>query len=223
MTTIESIIKAKFLASDAQVEALANVVAEGQTATGTYLSVLIAHVKAKMRSRRKPTARAQEAAIDTVHERLYPRVLAGVGPADLDTAERNRRATFARSAASDLRHFARAGGNIAALNPAEASKTKLRAEGRSVPTGTRSERTLARSLDTFERTVQRMAKTSPDDARRQIEDAQARLEALLEALEGVEEKPAARRHRGARPPQPASQGTAARTRRPVTEQPRASA
>lgn len=183
MNTIEQIIKAKFRATDAQVQSLAGVVSDGATATGIYLGVVVAHTQDALGRKKRITPRVAEATIDEVHKRLYPCVLAGVGPEGTATEERNRRATFARTAVSDLRYFVKAGGDVRTLDPAEVKKSKLRAEGRTVPTGTRSERGIAASLARFERIVQRIAKTSPDDARHQIEEAQAKLEAMLEALE----------------------------------------
>lgn len=189
MNTIEQIVKAKFLATEAQVQSLASVVAQGATATGVYLGVVVAHTQDMLTSRKRVTPRVTEQVIDEVHKRLYPCALAGVGPADLATDERNRLATFARTAVSDLRFFARGGGDVRALDPATVKKSALRPS--TVPAGTRTERGIAASLGRFERIVQRLAKTSPDDARRQIEDAQAKLEALLEALD----KPAKGAHR----------------------------
>lgn len=187
MTTIEQIIKAKFLATDAQVQALAGIVATGVTATGIYLGVLVAHTQAALADKKRVTPRIAEACIDEVHKRLYPCVLAGAGPSDMPADERNRASNYARSAASDLRYFAKAGGDVRALDPATVKKAALRAEGADVPTGTRIERGIAASLARFERIVQRLAKTSADAARKQIEDAQAKLEAMLEALDKPQE------------------------------------
>jgi hypothetical protein len=215
MNTIEQIVKAKFLATDAQVQALAVVVSNGVTATGIYLGVVLAHVQAALAERKRVTPRVAEACIDEVHKRLYPHVLAGVGPAEMPTDERNIKANYARSAASDLRYFAKAGGDVRTLDPATVKKAALRAEGADVPTGTRVERGIAASLARFERIVQRLAKTSADAARKQIEDAQAKLEALLATLD----KPTRHRPRKAAVRVTSTKGL--RRTRHTTEQPTA--
>jgi hypothetical protein len=189
MNTIEQIVKAKFLATEAQVQSLAAVVAQGSTATGIYLGVVVAHTQELLADKKRVTPKVAESVIDEVHKRFYPCALAGVGPADLAADERNRLATFARSAVSDLRFYAREGGDVRTLNPATVKKGELRPS--TVPAGTRIERGIATSIGRFERIVQRLAKTSPDEARKQIEEAQAKLEALLASLD----KPAKGAHR----------------------------
>ena len=207
METIEAIVKAKFLATEAQVQSLAAVVAKGATATGIYLGVVVAHVQDLLTERKRVTPKVTEQVIDEVHTRFYPCALAGVGPADLAADERNRLATFARSAVSDLRFFARGGGDVRTLDPATVKKGALRPPNANVPAGTtRVERAISRGLATFERGVLRMAKASPDAARRQIEEAQAKLEAMLEALN---EQPAKR----ARPSKKAARVVSTRLQR----------
>lgn len=198
MNTIDAIIKAKFLATEAQVQNLAGIVSQGQTATSIYLGIVVAHTQAELEGKRRVTPRVQEAAVDIVHKRFYPCALAGVGPPDMPQDERNRRAIFARTAVSDLRFYIKHGGDVRTLEPLEVKKSRLRsAVADNVPEGTtRAERTVSKALGTFERTVLRIAKADPAVARRQIEDAQAKLEAMLEALNDV-------REHGKRPRKPA--------------------
>jgi hypothetical protein len=148
-------------------------------------------VKAVLIKKRKPNHKVQCEAVDEIHNRLYPHVLAGVGPDDLEVNERNRRATFARTAASTLRHFAKRGRKpVTALEVAEVSKTKLRALSGSVPAGTRTERVLDRSADAFVRNAMRIAKGDPVAARKRITAMQAQLTKILAQL-GDEKKAAA--------------------------------
>lgn len=205
-TILETILKAKFLADEKQVEALAGIVGEGINASGTYLSVVLAHAQEAVGNKRK-SRDTHLAAVDEIHERFYPAVCRGVGPPEMETDERNRRATFARTAASDLRFFIKQGGDLRALDAATVSKAKLRAEGKEVPTGTRTERSLTKAAQTWERAVRRLAKKDAEAARKEIIDQQAHLEALLEELSGaapakrrrVRERPAARASKGRRP------------------------
>lgn len=182
MTAIEAIIKAKFVATETQVTQLAAIVATGVQAAGTYLRVLVVHTQSELSKRRKPKAKVQIATLDAVHARFYPCVLKGVGPDDLDAPERNRRATFARSAASTLRYFISAGGDMRALEVDNVSKAALRKVGRPVPKGTRTERALTRASESVISTIQRIAKSNPNAARQRVEALQAHLEELLEEI-----------------------------------------
>lgn len=201
MSILETIIKAKFLADEKQVEALAGIVGEGINASGTYLSVVLAHTQESVGRKRK-SKETHLAAIDEIHERFYPSVLRGVGPPAVESAERNRRATFARSAASDLRYFVKQGGDLRSLDAATVSKAKLRAEGKTVPTGTRTERTLTKASAQWERAIRRLAKRDAEAARKEVINQQSHLEALLEELTGG--APAAKRKARARPAAKAS-------------------
>lgn len=203
MNILESIIKAKFLADEKQVESLAGIVGEGINASGTYLSVLVAHTIEAVGSKRK-SRDTHLGAVDEIHNRFYPAVCRGVGPPEMETPERNRRATFARSAASDLRYFIKQGGDVRTLDPATVAKNKLRAEGKEVPTGTRTERSLTKAAATWERAVRRLAKKDAEAARKEIIDQQAHLEALLEEISGG--APAKRRKVRERPTAKASKG-----------------
>lgn len=183
-TVLEAIAAAKFIATDAQVEALASVVVNGNEAKGTYLQVLTAHVlhDIEKRKKRRLTNKAARAAVSAAHDRLYAFVLKGVGPEDIDQPERNRRSTFARTAASALRKYVARGGDLRELNPGEISKAKLRGEVEAVPTGTRTERSVARSGDSFVRSIERLAKTNRAKARTRLEAMRERLDALLATL-----------------------------------------
>jgi hypothetical protein len=216
---LEAIVAAKFVATDAQVEQLAGIVATGQQANGTYLGVLVAHCQAELPKRKRATKRVQSAVIDAVHERLYVHVMKGVGDEALEMPERNRRATFARTAASTLRYFVTKGGSIRELDPADITKAKLRGEvAPSVPAGTRAERAVQKSGDSFMRAVERLAKKLPDSARVRVEAMQEQLEALLDRI-GKEahkaERPKAHAKR-----QPSARIVSARLQR---ERPRAEA
>lgn len=187
MTIIQTLIKAHYVATDAQVEHLARDVAQGQQADGTYLRVLVVACQADLgKSRRKMAAEAQEAVIDKIHTRFYIHVQKGVGNGDLTTQERNRRSTFARTAASALRSFVGRGGDIRELVSGSVTKSGLLRFGATVPTGTRAERSLQRSTDAMVRAAQRVAKADPDAARERIEAA---IDALQAALEEIDAPP----------------------------------
>lgn len=201
MSTLEAIIKAKYIASGSQVEHLAGIVANGQQGGGTYLKVLIAHTLEALHGRKRVSKRAQRNAVDEMHTKLYEHVLKGVGPADLDQVERNRRATFARTAASDLRGFIASGGDVREVDLDTVTKQQLREYGKRVPAGTRIERALSKSVDAVVRAVQRIAKKNPAKARARLEAARDQLDSLLEQLEELQpEKKQAKRKRANRQP-----------------------
>lgn len=188
MNIIQSIEKANYAATEAQVETLAHAVVLGKRGESTYLRVLAAHCQAQLgRGRRPLPADAQEAVIDKVHERMYPHVQKGVqangnGGSELSQAEVNRRSTFARTSASELRGYVTRGGDLRTLVVGELTRNFLRKFGKAVPTGTRAERSLANSTDAVERAARRVARGDPDAAYDAIEAAIAKLQAVLESL-----------------------------------------
>lgn len=208
-TVLQAIAKASFLASEQQVENLAAIVVEGHTANGTYLKVLVAHCLAAIAGKRKPGKKAQVSIVDEVQARLYAHVLAGVGPTDLDADERNRRATFSRTAASDLRGYIRRGGPLRKLDAETVTKHVLRSYGRKVPKGTRTraQRSFVRSLAAIERAVTRIARNNPADARKRLEAARKTIDTLLAKLPAPAAHKTATR---ARPTRPATRVTATR-------------
>lgn len=179
---LESIIAAKFIANDAQVEELAALVATGVQGMGTYLRVVVAHTQQEMGGTRKTTKASVLAIVKGVHERLYVAVLKGVADETVATPERNRRATFARSAVSTLRKYISRGGDVRKLEPAETTKAKLRNFGRRVPTGTRVQRSLRRAADAVLRAAKRLVKQSPDDARKRLTALRAEIDAALAGI-----------------------------------------
>lgn len=196
MNTLEAIAQADYLATDDQLTQLARIAAEGRQAGGTYLRVLFAHVRAVLSKKRKPSRKTQVEVVDEINTRLYEHVLKGVGPEDLEVNERNRRATFARTNASTLRHFAKKGRKpILALETAEVTKTKLRQLSGSVPAGTRTERVLNRSEDGFVRNATRLAKSDPALVRKRIAAMQKALAKILASL--PDEKKAASKRKSA--------------------------
>lgn len=189
ITVVQAIVKAHFIATLAQVETLAHDVVAGQNADGTYLRVLLAHMQSKLGRPRRGKQPPQEPVLDSVHEALYPSILKGVtnGEEVTDT-ERNRRATFARSAASTVRAFIRGGGDVRAVDVAAATKAGLRAavappapepeEG-----ATRAQRGYVKAEDAYLRSVQRLARGDPEDARERVEGLMEQLEKLLAELD----------------------------------------
>lgn len=186
----ESIIEAKFVANEAQVEELAALVASGTQGAGTYLRVIVAHTKQQLTGSRKPTKGAVLKFVKAIHDRLYAAVLKGVADESVSAIERNRRATFARSAVSTLRQFITRGGDVRKLDPADTTKVKLRNYGRRVPKGTRAHRSLQRAADAVLRAATVLARKSPEDARKRLEALRANIEKALHSLGG--EKPVKR-------------------------------
>lgn len=185
MNLIDDITRAKFHATEQQVEALASVVVEGSEASGTYLKILTATcLGALTPGRRRKTTEAEALAIvDKVHQTFYPAILRGVGPETLDPKERNRRAIFARTSAATLRAYIQGGGDLKDLDPTTVTKSRLRAAIAPPVSGDRAERILQRSQEALVRAAQRLAKRDPDEARERLQEAMVALQDVLEALE----------------------------------------
>lgn len=194
MNIVQTIERVNYAASETQVETLAHAVALGRRCESTYLRVLVAHCHKEAPGRRKMSADAQEEIIDAVHARLYPAVQRGVqangmGSDEMPQAEINRRATFARSSASELRSYVQRGGDLRALVVGELTRQTLRKFGRKVPTGTRAERALANGAETIRKAFERIAKNDAEGARAKLEAIIADLQAMVEDIEGEDELP----------------------------------
>lgn len=179
---LEAIVAAGFVADNDQIEQLAAMVATGGQAHGTYLRVLVAHTQQALHVARKTTKAGVLAIVNEVHNNLYLSVLKGVADESVPLPERNRRATFARSAVSTLRKYISRGGDVRRLEPVDVTKAKLRDYGRRVPTGTRAQRSLQRAGDAVLRAAQRLARKSPDEARKRLEALRAKIEDTISKL-----------------------------------------
>lgn len=183
MNIISTLEKSGYEASEPQVEALAREVVHGTSADGTYLRVLVVAAQASLGpAKRKLRAPRQRAAVDKAHKRLYPAVVRGVKTLEASQREVQRRATFARTAASTLRSFAERGGDLRGLVVAEVTKAKLRRAGEPVPTGTKLERAMHSSFDATKRAIARMQRKDPKTARRELTAAIDALQAMLDAV-----------------------------------------
>lgn len=183
MSLIEKLVAAGYSATVAQVQELAAVAGAGVQAGATYLRVLIV---AAQGVKRRPALKA----IDAAHATFYPAIIAGVGG---DGKEAQRRATFARSAASTLRAFVRGGGELKAIDPTQATKGTLRKAVRPAEPAERAARSFGRSLQSLQGAAKRMARGDPARARAVLVDA---LEVMQGTLSGLPKLPApARRTR----------------------------
>lgn len=201
-TIIDKITAAHFVATEAQVEALAAQHwkdGDSLRATdGTYLKVLIAACQAKLgrpgRGRR-PAAESQLTVLDAVNGLLYAAVLRGVAdssiavdPADSPAAargkalERNRRSAFARTTASTVRAFVLGGGDLRGITLADVTKGALRAAVMPAEPPDKGGRQVSRAQSALIRAAIRLAKREPARARDLLEHA---IEAMQFALDGI--------------------------------------
>lgn len=147
-----------------QVEQMAREVRKGYDGVQTYLRCLIvAASESKRRGLR---------AVDEAHERFYPAVLRGVGG---EAAA----ATFARTAASTLRGYLKAGGKLADIDVATATKASLRAYGKPAEPVNRAERSAGRAADMLLRALKRMARRDIETARRMAAEVVEELRAAV--------------------------------------------
>lgn len=182
--------------TEKQIEALAAERLTADQADGTYLRALIVGAQAKIGTKRGK--RGALAALNDVATAYYAAVLRGVTTPDIAITdglgsdesqrrvhERNRRATFARSAKSTIVAWVREGGDLKALDADTVTKTELRvsvAASRTKP-GVAVERAQAAILKA-------VAHESPEAARTRLE---AVMEALQAALDDLPEAPSTRR------------------------------
>lgn len=193
-----AIARVNYAATGDQVEQLAYAVATGVDAGTVYLRVVLAHMQARLGSGRRRAAAnmPQEPVLDAIHEDLYPHVLKGVGPEDMDRDERNSKANFARTMASTVRYFIQHGGDVRAVDIPTVTKNGLRKsvqpKGAEAPAGaSRALRGFLTASGGLKRAIARLARGDPGEARKQVEQLLDEYEALLEELAQPPEAPAA--------------------------------
>lgn len=205
MNKIEEKLESKqYVASDHDVELLAAAhlacSEASKRADVSYLRILVQQLQSRfngVKGRRRASAadlQNHSKFLAEVHTRLYVFVLKGVTTPevvdeetlDVDTrrgraAVRNSRAGFARSSASTLQAFIRAGGDVRSLDVAAVSKSQLRTWANAQQPDHNS---AAAAIQSAIRRVEREAmEMEPDDARTTIEDCMQRLQAILDGLE----------------------------------------
>lgn len=182
MSIIDDIAAAKYLATPDQVQQLARHHLEASSARAnggrTYLGILIATLQ--YRVGRKADA---VAALDALHKQIYQDVIAGVIEPNLPKSETQRRAAFARSAASTLRAYLAAGGALVELSAASTSKQQLRQAIAPPEPEDRRARTLMRAERSIVRVIHRIAKTDRAQALKDVMALIDRLHTERETLE----------------------------------------
>lgn len=196
-------MKSKYVMTEKEVESLAADRTSSMVATeafdGTYFKVLITGIQAKLGPKRgkRPETESQLEALDSVAVPFYAAVLRGVITpeivldASLDpmevqkrTRERNRRATFARTAKSTIVTWIEEGGDIRGVDVTTVTKSELRAAvaaaraDRADSVSTRVER-AQRSI------LEAVAREGPDVARDHLEAVIAALQEALDDLPDV--------------------------------------
>lgn len=195
-----------YVASDHDVELLAAAHLACSDATKrvdvSYLRILVATLQARfngMRGRKKLAAAditQHSTYLAEVHTRLYAFVLRGVTTPDVvdeetldaDTrrgraAVRNGRAAFARSSASTLQLFIRAGGDVRGLDVTGVSKTQLRAFAKSTAPPMPLTEAMLVGLKRLEREAIELAADDPDAAREVVTECMERLQSILDGLD----------------------------------------
>lgn len=190
ITLNEKLTQSGFVASEAQIEALAVGVANGEELAGSYLRILCVAIQAKLgRGKRKVSAESQVSAVNEIHGDRNTGFLGAVcrgllhaGPLPADVLM--SRARFALSAASALRRFAAEGGDIRALNAATLTRRQVRPErGDSIPVGTsRTEATMLRAQARILSVAERLGKKDAPEARRLLEEIIDALSSELDKL-----------------------------------------
>lgn len=203
---IKTIKNRNYAATVEQVQALAAshwlTTAHIEGSNNTYLRVVLVAVQAALGNKRgrQPSVESQLSVLEKAHEKYYAAVLRGVTTDDIAkdedlepteasrrALERNRRSNFARSAKTSLANYARAGGDLRALEPELVTKASLRAALAPPPAEDRTVRQLAAAQGAILRAVARRARGDPDDARAMLEAVVAKLQGALDAMDEGQE------------------------------------
>lgn len=191
-------MKHSYAMNEAQIESLAHDRQSGavvlEAFDGTYLRALVNSVQSVLGQKKgkRPDERSQLGALEKIATPFYAAVLRGVTTADIAidanlehdevvkrNRERNRRATFARTAKSTLVAWVRAGGDIRAIDVSTVTKSELRAS--TVAAQVESDIPAAsRVLRAQEAILRAVARDPPAVARERL---YAVISALQEALD----------------------------------------
>lgn len=206
-------MKNPYALTEAQVEALAAERTAGLAVTeafdGTYLKVLVNAAQAKFGVKRgkRLATKTQVDALKALAAPFYAAVLRGVITREIEltpdlaaaevsvrTRERNRRATFARTAKSTLVAWVKEGGDVRSLDIEAVTKSELRASVAAARSqgGTPAANRVERAQHAILKAV---AKDAPAVARERLESV---IIALQEAVEELPETDG--RHESARIP-----------------------
>lgn len=181
MNIVERIVSHNYVATDADVQQLAQQVVAGRTADSTYLKVLLAATQAAKVKR----GQSLMGHFELTAQRFYQLVLAGVSAPDMPKVEINRRATFARTSASALRRFLKRGGDIKKLDPLTVTKRSLAPPRPKLP-GDRLTRSIRSHSDALLASIQKMEAKDPDKAQAVLNELIETLQGELENVEGEE-------------------------------------
>jgi hypothetical protein len=217
MSTISTIEQKNFLATDDDVERLArefrDAQALGRSTAGTYLKILLAAVQVALTG--KPVLRAPRGpapvlddilkaehreALEAQHERLYAAVLRGAVTPDIEPGdglkpdearrraiERNRRTNYARTAASTLRAYIRAGGDVRRVAVPAASKGSLAARTSPAPQAPEEavKRRVHAAAGRLTAAVEELAQVDKAMAREALQGAMEEVAGLLSKYGGT--------------------------------------
>jgi hypothetical protein len=209
MTILDTIEKKHYVATEHDVEQLAashfNSDVLTKRSDGQYLRILVAAMKSQFGNGRSARRKLSPADTETyraflteTHGKLYAAVLRGVTTPDCADDEvlaaderrqraavRNGRAGFARSSASTLQSFLKAGGDVRTLDVNTVTKGALRAavaatkEPDIAPEATAAGAALRR----LERDIGALVEVNHDAGRELVEEAMERLQAILDQLD----------------------------------------
>lgn len=186
----DKLTQSGYVASDAQIEALAVTVHQGEELAGTYLRCLTVAIQSVLgKSRRKVSPDTQMAAVNKIHgdksQGFFGAVCRGLQRGhELAQSDLYSQARFALTCASALRRFAAEGGDIRTLDAATLTRRQVRPErGEAIPAGTtKAEATMLRAQSRIISVAERVAKKDPAEARRLLDDMIDRLSAELDKL-----------------------------------------
>jgi hypothetical protein len=201
----EKVEKARYSATEHEVEQLAaahfSASDVAKRIDNAYLRILINALQAKFpitdRKRRLSADERQRHAafITETHSRFYAAVLRGVTTPDVAddatlTADerraragiRNGRAGYARTAASTIQVFIKAGGDVRTLDVMTVTKTALRAFAVEHAERRPVMEVIMTTLHRVELQVSGLIEEDPDQARAAVEECMARLQRILDEL-----------------------------------------
>jgi hypothetical protein len=203
MEITDKIEKAHYVANEREVELLAAAYVACSEATkrtdGAYLRVLIAALQAEFGTKKhkllaKDKHRHAEYLSET-HSRLYPAVMRGVTTPEVKdddhlsqderrarAAVRNARATFARTGASTIQAFIKAGGDVRGLDVNQVTKYALQTFVSSKEGEPPKMEMVMAALHRVERQVLTWVQEDPDQARAAVEECLARLQRILDEM-----------------------------------------
>ncbi len=191
MSIIEKIVSSNYIVTIDMVEELTRqhllATKKRENLGSTYFSTLIATTQREIDGKEEATGLDE---LKTIHKAFYGGVIRAIAATGIKGADAQKRAGFARSAASTIKTFIESGGDIRKVEAGKISKEQMRAmvaefkKKESAPNDTEPGEFVKSAIQSVVDRIRLVAKSDLIEARRELQDA---IEQLAKELDEITE------------------------------------